>query len=96
LHRRSICAVESERLFDGLKQLLIGKRLDEKLDCARLERFADHRHVTVCSHDDDRNRHSRGTELCLEFHPRDARQPNVENKVSRLLGVPSLDKLLGG
>src|SRR5262249_35235304 len=86
-------AVASETGLDSFEEVLIAKRLGEKLDGTAFHRLHTHPHVGVRCHEDDREWAVRRYQLALKLKTTPSRQSDVENQAGGPIGRISFEKI---
>src|SRR5207244_13514412 len=79
---RACHAITIDRVADGVEQVLLAKRLREKLDCAGLHGPDRHGDITVPGEEDDRQRRVRVGKLLLQVEAAQSREADVEHEAS--------------
>src|SRR5262245_14276915 len=91
----SCSAVTVNRLLNGVEELLVTKRLREKVHGSSLQGLHRHWHVPVGAEEYDLGRRIGVDELALKIKATQSRQSHVEDKAARCVGALDAQEFLG-
>jgi hypothetical protein len=89
-------SIPLQRELHRIQQVLITKRLGEKLDRSRLQGFHAHGDVALLGNQDNRDTNSRLDQLLLEIKPTYSTRSDVEDEATGYIRTFGLQKFLGG
>src|SRR5215475_7543478 len=91
----SCSAVSVNRLMNGVEELLVTKRLREKVHGPSLQGLHRHWHVPMGADEYDLGRRIHVDELALKIKAAQSRQSHVEDKAARCVGAFGAQEFLG-
>jgi hypothetical protein len=87
-------AIALKSLLNRVQQILVAKRLRQKLHGTGLQSPDGHGYVAMCRNEDDWNLNTDVSQHTLEVESAHLGQPYVQNQATRVRGPPIVQKLL--